>query len=130
MLEKPRTAEIKAQRGAAAWRTMPAMHCRHLLTSLAAAAACFAFTPVNAQFNAVAPTPAKVRPAVDQAYERLMAAPAVAALLEALKADHARSIEDLKLLTQIEAPPFKEQRRAEAFLARLKALGLDARIDA
>jgi acetylornithine deacetylase/succinyl-diaminopimelate desuccinylase-like protein len=35
------------------------------------------------------------------------------------------------LLTEIEAPPFKEQRRAEAFLVRMKALGLaDARIDA
>ena len=34
------------------------------------------------------------------------------------------------MLTEIEAPPFKEQKRAEAFLARLKALGLtDARID-
>jgi acetylornithine deacetylase/succinyl-diaminopimelate desuccinylase-like protein len=35
------------------------------------------------------------------------------------------------MLTEIEAPPFKEQRRAEAFLARLKALGLgSAAIDA
>ena len=112
------------------------MHCRHLLTSLASlaslavTAACVGFTPAHAQFNAVAPTPAHVRPAVDQAYARLMAAPAVTTLLEALKADHARSIDDLRMLTQIEAPPFKEQRRAEAFLARLNALGLDARIDA
>ena len=35
------------------------------------------------------------------------------------------------MLTEIEAPPFKEQKRAEAFLARLQALGLtNAAIDA
>ncbi|SFN18506.1 M20/M25/M40 family metallo-hydrolase [Variovorax sp. OV329] len=80
--------------------------------------------------NAVAPTPSQVRPAVEQAYTQLMAAPQVQKLLEAVKADHERSVEDLKMLTEIEAPPFKEQKRAEAFLARMKALGLaDARID-
>jgi acetylornithine deacetylase/succinyl-diaminopimelate desuccinylase-like protein len=68
---------------------------------------------------------------VDQAYSQLMAAPQIQKLLEAIKADHERSIEDLRMLTEIEAPPFKEQKRAEAFLARMKALGLaDARIDA
>jgi hypothetical protein len=85
----------------------------------------------HAQGTAVAPTPTQVRPAVDQAYTQLLAAPAVKRLLEAVKADHERSVEDLKMLTEIEAPPFKEQKRAEAFLARMKALGLsDARIDA
>ncbi len=82
-------------------------------------------------FSAVAPTPAQVKPAVDQAYTQLMASPAITKLLEAVKADHDRSVEDLKMLTEIEAPPFKEQKRAEAFLARMKALGLaDAKIDA
>ncbi|MDM0021522.1 M20/M25/M40 family metallo-hydrolase [Variovorax saccharolyticus] len=84
-----------------------------------------------AQNAAVAPTPTHVRPAVDQAYTQLLAAPSMRKLLDALKADHERSIDDLRLLTEIEAPPFKEQKRAEAFLARMKALGLtDARIDA
>ena len=45
-------------------------------------------------------------------------------VLEGVKADHARSVEDLRLLTEIEAPPFKEQKRAEAFLARMRAVGL------
>ncbi|KRC27404.1 peptidase M20 [Acidovorax sp. Root217] len=84
-----------------------------------------------AHAQAVAPTPTQLRPAVDQAYTQLMAAPQIQKLLEAVKADHERSIGDLKLLTEIEAPPFKEQKRAEAFLTRLKALGLtDAAIDA
>ncbi|WP_213954515.1 MULTISPECIES: M20/M25/M40 family metallo-hydrolase [unclassified Variovorax] len=102
-----------------------------LLASLVPAVALLAASAAQAQsFNAVAPTPAQVKPAVDLAYTRLMQAPAIATLLDAVKADHARSIEDLKMLTEIEAPPFKEQKRAEAYVARMKALGLaDARID-
>lgn len=98
--------------------------------ALAAAAACTAGL-AHAQSAAVAPTPTQIRPAIDQAYGQLLAAPQVKQLLDAVKADHARSVEDLKALTEIEAPPFKEQKRAEAFLARMKALGLpDATIDA
>ena len=81
--------------------------------------------------GAVAATPTTLRPAVDQAYTQLMAAPQILKLLDAVKADHDRAAQDLLMLTEIEAPPFKEQRRAEAFLARLKALGLaSAAIDA
>lgn len=95
-----------------------------LLAALAAGLA-------HAQNAAVAPTPTHVRPAVDQAYTQLLAAPSMRKLLDAVEADHARSVEDLRMLTEIEAPPFKEQKRAEAFLARMKALGLsNARIDA
>jgi tripeptide aminopeptidase len=75
--------------------------------------------------------PAPVRPEVDRAYVQLMASPTVQRLLDAVRDDHPRATVDLRRLTEIEAPPFKEQARAEAFLARLKALGLsDARIDA
>ena len=105
---------------------------RPLVSTLALAIAVLAAGAAQAQtFSAVAPTPAQVRPAVDQAYTQLLSAPQVQQLLEAVKADHERSVEDLKMLTEIEAPPFKEQKRAEAFLARMKALGLaDAKIDA
>ncbi|MDM0055065.1 M20/M25/M40 family metallo-hydrolase [Variovorax fucosicus] len=105
---------------------------RPRLATLAAAAALMAAGAAHAQsFNAVASTPAQVKPAIDQAYTQLMASPAILKLLDAVKADHDRSVEDLKMLTEIEAPPFKEQKRAEAFLARMKALGLaDAKIDA
>jgi acetylornithine deacetylase/succinyl-diaminopimelate desuccinylase-like protein len=103
---------------------------RHLLAAISLALA-VAYGAVNAQtFTAVAPTPDHVRPAVDQAISQLLAAPAVQKLLDAVKADHERSITDLRMLTEIEAPPFKEQRRAEAFLARMKAFGFaDAKID-
>jgi acetylornithine deacetylase/succinyl-diaminopimelate desuccinylase-like protein len=86
---------------------------------------------VHAQNGTVAATPTQVRPEIDKAYTQLMASPAIQKLLDAVKADHERSVEDLKMLTEIEAPPFKEQKRAEAFLARMKSLGLsDAKIDA
>jgi tripeptide aminopeptidase len=81
----------------------------------------------HAQSNAVAPTPAQVSPEVDRTYTQLMASPAIQKLLDAVKADHERAVEDLKMLTEIEAPPFKEHKRAEAFLARMKALGLATR---
>ena len=105
---------------------------RPRLATLATAAALMAAGAAHAQsFNAVAPTPTQVKPAIDQAYTQMMASPVILKLLDAVKADHDRSVEDLKMLTEIEAPPFKEQKRAEAFLARMKALGLaDAKIDA
>jgi tripeptide aminopeptidase len=40
--------------------------------------------------------PPQVRPEVDKAYTQLMAAPAVQKLLEAVKADHERSVEELR----------------------------------
>lgn len=109
------------------------MRARHLGRRSAAPLllAAFAAGLAHAQNAAVAPTPTHVRPAVDQAYTQLLAAPSMRKLLDAVEADHARSVEDLRMLTEIEAPPFKEQKRAEAFLARMKALGLShARIDA
>ena len=100
-------------------------------TAVSLCIALYGIGTANAQtFSAVAPTPLQLKPAVDQAFAQMMASSAVTRLLDAVKADHERTIEDLKLLTEIEAPPFKEQKRAEAFLARMKALGLsDARID-
>jgi tripeptide aminopeptidase len=100
--------------------------------TVALALAAFATVPLaHAQSAPVAPTPAQVSPDVDKVYTQLMAAPAIQKLLEAVKADHERTVEELRTLTEIEAPPFKEQKRAEAFLARMKALGLaDAKIDA
>src|SRR5690349_21222748 len=102
-------------------------------------ASCLALVLASAQapglahaqgFPPVAPTPTEVRPAVDRAITQLMAAPKVQKALEAVKADHQRSVDEMRTLTEIEAPPFKEQKKAEAYLARMKALGLaDAKID-
>jgi len=86
-------------------------------TAVSLCIALYGIGTANAQtFSAVAPTPLQLKPAVDQAFAQMMASSAVTRLLDAVKADHERTIEDLKLLTEIEAPPFKEQKRAEAFL--------------
>lgn len=54
----------------------------------------------------------------------------VKALMTALQKDHDRTIEDLRSITEIEAPPFKEKTRAEYVLKRFKAVGLtDAVLD-
>jgi acetylornithine deacetylase/succinyl-diaminopimelate desuccinylase-like protein len=98
--------------------------------ALAAAALCAAPAP-GQPFVPVAPTPTTILPAIDQAYGQLMAAPSIRTLMDAVKADHERAVQDMRALTEIEAPPFKEQAKAQAFLARLKAVGLtDATIDA
>lgn len=51
-------------------------------------------------------------------------------LMDAIKSDHDRTIQELRTITEIEAPPFKEQTRAEHVLKRFKEVGLsDAAID-
>jgi len=75
-------------------------------------------------------TPAAPSPAIDTTYTKLLDAPPIKKLLADVKADDARTLAELRLLTEIEAPPFKEKERAEYMLSRFKALGLsDAAID-
>jgi len=53
------------------------------------------------------------------------------AAMQTLDREHDRIVEDTITLTEIPAPPFKEQKRAEAYMAMLKALGLtDVEMDA
>jgi acetylornithine deacetylase/succinyl-diaminopimelate desuccinylase-like protein len=64
------------------------------------------------------------------AFAKLNAAPAVKQGLAFLEKDDANTFNDQKALTEIPAPPFKEQVRAEEYRKRLAALGLkDVRID-
>jgi acetylornithine deacetylase/succinyl-diaminopimelate desuccinylase-like protein len=58
------------------------------------------------------------------------ASPAYRAAAAALDAGHDRWVEDIIRITEIPAPPFKEQVRARAFAEMLRARGLDASIDA
>lgn len=53
------------------------------------------------------------------------------AAMKTLDREHDRIVEDTITLTEIPAPPFKEQKRAEAYMAMLKAHGLtDVEMDA
>ena len=50
---------------------------------------------------------------------------------ESLRSDHARFVQELIRLTEIPAPPFKEQARAKVYLDMLSANGLsDVEMDA
>jgi tripeptide aminopeptidase len=72
----------------------------------------------------VTQAPNIVRPEVEIAFNQLMDAPLVKQAIQALEADHARAVQNMRNLTEIEAPPFGERKKAEEFLARLRAIGL------
>lgn len=60
----------------------------------------------------------------DAAALTLFASKKFAAARASIAADHARIVEDVVTLTEIPAPPFKEEARGKAFLEMLRAEGL------
>jgi len=69
-------------------------------------------------------------PAIETAFQAILANPKVSKTLEDIKADDARTLAEQKRITEIPAPPFKEKVRAEYYLKRIQELGLkDASID-
>src|SRR5262249_17022534 len=80
----------------------------------------------------VAPAVAQdVAPEHTATVARIMASQDFKTLVGALQADHERWVEEVVKLTEIPAPPFKEQVRAKAYMEMLKALGLsEVEIDA
>jgi tripeptide aminopeptidase len=70
-------------------------------------------------------------PAVEAAVTSILANPKVIKTLEDIKADDDRALAEQKRITEIPAPPYKEQVRAEYYLKRFQELGFkDASIDA
>jgi tripeptide aminopeptidase len=93
---------------------------RNLLRA-AAGLAMFCSVPALAQ---------EVAPAHVATVKRIIESAAHKNAVGALQADHTRWIEETVRITEIPAPPFKEQARAEAFGDMLKAHGLtDVEID-
>ena len=71
-----------------------------------------------------------IAPESAQIYTAMLAHAPVKQGIDFLKSDDAATVDEQKALTVIAAPPFKEQVRAEAYRARLAALGLkDVHID-
>src|SRR3954447_24873803 len=69
-------------------------------------------------------------PAIEAATAALLGNPKVIKTLEDIKADDARALAEQKRITEIPAPPYKEQVRAEYYLKRFQELGFkDASID-
>lgn len=75
---------------------------------------------------ALVATPATAAPKADPAktVARIVASPAFKAAVAKLDADYDRTVADIVTLTEIPAPPFKEEARAKAYLEMLKAHGL------
>jgi acetylornithine deacetylase/succinyl-diaminopimelate desuccinylase-like protein len=71
-----------------------------------------------------------VTPKVATIYQNLLKQPAMTKALADIKADDARAFAELKTITEIPSPPFKEDVKAAHILTRFKELGLqDAYID-
>src|SRR3954468_12486783 len=76
-----------------------------------------------------AQTPAAT-PAIETAYQAILANAKVVKTLEDIKADDDTALAEQKRITQIPAPPYKEKVRAEYFLKRMQEVGFkDASID-
>jgi putative aminopeptidase FrvX len=70
-------------------------------------------------------------PAVEAATAAILGNPKVIKTLEDIKADDDRALAEQKRITEIPAPPYKEQVRAAYYLKRFQELGFkDASIDA
>jgi len=76
-----------------------------------------------------AQTPAAA-PAIETAYQAILANAKVVKTLEDIKADDDTAFAEQKRITEIPAPPYKEKVRAEYFLKRMQELGFkEASID-
>lgn len=70
-------------------------------------------------------------PTAEQRVQTVLAMPGFRAATTALEADHERFVKELITLTEIPAPPFKEQKRGAAYLEMLRAARLtDVETDA
>ncbi|MDG2527787.1 M20/M25/M40 family metallo-hydrolase [Caulobacter endophyticus] len=66
-----------------------------------------------------------------KAVQKIIGGPGFKAAVKQLDADYERTVADIVTLTEIPAPPFKEEKRAKAYLEMLKAVGLtDVEMDA
>ncbi|MDC1119461.1 M20/M25/M40 family metallo-hydrolase, partial [Gammaproteobacteria bacterium] len=98
---------------------------RRLLSSCALAVGCFAQVG-SAQQDTIA-----IDDSVRRGFDAVLSDPRVVSALAELKVREPEAIQEQFRLTEIPAPPFKEDRRAAYFLEQLKARGLeDAYLDA
>lgn len=69
--------------------------------------------------------PFELSPEVVQAYEQLEQNPGVQQGRAFIEADHQQTVQDQITITEIPAPPFTEDERAQYYLGRLTELGLE-----
>lgn len=80
-----------------------------------------ALVPTASAAQTLAPVDTSVR----QSFERVLSDPRVKAALAAIERAEPEAIQEQFRLTEIPAPPFKEEKRAAYYLDLLKARGLD-----
>ena len=78
--------------------------------------------PAAIALSALIASPAAAAPKDDVA--RIVASPAFKTAVATLDSEHDRTVADIITLTEIPAPPFKEEARGKAYLAMLQAHGL------
>lgn len=78
--------------------------------------------PAAIALSALIASPAAAAPKDEVA--RIVASPAFKTAVATLDAEHDRTVADIITLTEIPAPPFKEEARGKAYLAMLQAHGL------
>jgi tripeptide aminopeptidase len=104
-------------------------HARRLIFATIALIAALTAVPALAQTAPTADT--VVSPAVTSRVEKIIASPIFRKAAATIDAEHERIIDETIKITEIEAPPFKEEIRAKAYMDMLKAHGLtDVEIDA
>lgn len=69
--------------------------------------------------------PYQLSPEVQQTYAALNQDATVQQGLAFIESDHEQTVQDQRTITEIPAPPFSEDERAQYYLERLNALGLD-----
>src|SRR3954471_13592359 len=95
-----------------------------VLRSVFVGALLFGMVPLSNEVRA------QLAPAVEAATTAILANPKVLKTLDDIKADDARALAEQKRITEIPAPPYKEQVRAEYYLKRFQELGFkDASIE-
>ncbi|PTM57809.1 M20/M25/M40 family metallo-hydrolase [Desmospora activa] len=95
------------------------------VTSIAIASLLIGFSDSNTQAQpAKKEDPYELSPEVQQAYQQLNQHEAIQRGLAFIKDDHDQTIQDQITITEIPAPPFKEEERAKYYMSRLQELGL------
>jgi acetylornithine deacetylase/succinyl-diaminopimelate desuccinylase-like protein len=88
------------------------------------------FSRFAAAVALAAAAPAIAAPNPEATIGQIVSTPSYRAAAAALDSGHDQWVEDIVAITQVAAPPFKEQARAKAFAEMLRNRGLDPKIDA
>jgi acetylornithine deacetylase/succinyl-diaminopimelate desuccinylase-like protein len=88
------------------------------------------FSRFAAAVALAAAAPAIAAPNAEATIRQIVSTPSYRAAAAALDSGHDQWVEDIVAITQVAAPPFKEQARAKAFAEMLRNRGLDPKIDA